>query len=209
MLQLQQHPLPAAAQPVQIPASSLPLSVTQPRRIKPCTCCTAGTCSSRVLQIRLKLDSGEQQLHSTSSCSVLHEPLLPVCPRSWNRPWMVLVWGGSCLWTQQRVLHCCTAVLQMKRSTVVGARGSSVLDDYRTSSGTFIKCGQQQQQQQQWWWQQWQASVGSRRDSSSGGSSNKWQQQPCQAAFNSIMVCCGFGRSLLVTACCNHVIDRM
>jgi prolyl 4-hydroxylase len=30
-------------------------------------------------------------------------------------------------------------LLQMKRSTVVAANGSSVLDDYRTSYGTFIK----------------------------------------------------------------------
>jgi hypothetical protein len=30
-------------------------------------------------------------------------------------------------------------LLQMRRSTVVGAKGDSVLDDYRTSFGTFIK----------------------------------------------------------------------
>jgi prolyl 4-hydroxylase len=31
------------------------------------------------------------------------------------------------------------AHLQMKRSTVVASNGSSVLDNYRTSYGTFIK----------------------------------------------------------------------
>jgi hypothetical protein len=45
------------------------------------------------------------------------------------------------------LLGCATCVapllllLQMKRSTVVAANGSSVLDNYRTSYGTFIKWG--------------------------------------------------------------------
>jgi hypothetical protein len=44
------------------------------------------------------------------------------------------------------LLHCAVPTVptlharpQMKRSTVVAANGSSVLDDYRTSYGTFIK----------------------------------------------------------------------
>jgi hypothetical protein len=50
--------------------------------------------------------------------------------------------GGVQWW----LLHCCCQQanwttlprLQMKRSTVVGVDGKSVLDDYRTSYGTFV-----------------------------------------------------------------------